>query len=158
MKQTVLRCLMVLCALFLPLAHGAIDSYEFATAEQEQRFFELTNELRCPKCQNQSIADSNAPIAQDLRREVHRMVNEGADHQTVVDFMLARYGEFVLYKPQMAGKNLILWLGPLVLVLLGFTALLIIVRSARNSAADAEDALTPLQQQRLDNVLNSKEK
>ena len=158
MKQVLLRCFAVICVLVLPRAYGTIDSYEFATAEQEQRFYELTNELRCPKCQNQSIADSNAPIAQDLRREVHRMVNEGADHQTVVDFMLARYGEFVLYKPQMSGKNLVLWLGPLVLLLIGFVVLMMIVRKAQNVSVVADDALTPLQQQKLDNVLNSKEK
>lgn len=158
MKQALLRCFAVICVLFLPWAYGAIDSYEFATAEQEQRFYELTNELRCPKCQNQSIADSNAPIAQDLRREVHRMVNEGADHQTVVDFMLARYGEFVLYKPQMSGKNLVLWLGPLVLLLIGFVVLMTIVRKAQNVSVVADDTLTPLQQKKLDNVLNSKEK
>ena len=158
MKQTLLRCFAVICVLFLPWAYGVIDFYEFATAEQEQRFYELTNELRCPKCQNQSIADSNAPIAQDLRREVHRMVNEGADHQTVVDFMLARYGEFVLYKPQMSGKNLVLWLGPLVLLLIGFVVLMTIVRKAQNVSVVADDTLTPLQQKKLDNVLNSKEK
>ncbi|MBO9494440.1 cytochrome c-type biogenesis protein CcmH [Thalassotalea sp. G20_0] len=121
-------------------AYGVIDSYEFSTPEQEQRFFELTNELRCPKCQNQSIGDSNAPIAQDLRREVHRLLNEGADNQTVIDFMLARYGDFVLYKPRIAGVNLVLWLGPLLLLLAGLIVLIVVVRKHKATASESAPA------------------
>lgn len=159
MKRLASQALIVISALFfLGTAYGVIDSYEFTTAEQEQRFFELTNELRCPKCQNQSIADSNAPIAQDLRREVHRMVNEGADNQTVIDFMLSRYGDFVLYKPQMSGLNLVLWLGPLLLLLVGFTVLIFVLRKHRVPgkavAGELEEDLTVEQQQKLKGILD----
>lgn len=126
--------------LFTGTTYGVIDSYQFSTPEQEQRFFELTNELRCPKCQNQTIGDSNAPIAQDLRREVHRLLNEGADNQTVVDFMLARYGDFVLYKPRVSGLNLILWLGPLLLLLAGLIVLVVVVRRHKGAVAESVQA------------------
>jgi len=109
-----------------------IDSYEFASPEQEAQFFRLNGELRCPQCQNQSIGDSNAPIAQDLRREVHRMiVQEQADDDTIVQFMLARYGDFVLYKPRMNTTTAVLWLGPLVLLVLGLLVLWRLLRQHR---------------------------
>ena len=148
--------------LFLSGAQATpIDSYEFQDKTQEQRFYELTNELRCPKCQNQSIADSNAPIAEDLRREVHKMVLEGADNQTVIDFMLNRYGEFVLYTPKFEGKNLILWLTPLILLLIGALVLIMVVRSHRNRkvnlSVDEPDELTPEQREKLNKVLGGKQ-
>ncbi|OED41418.1 hypothetical protein ACH42_14205 [Endozoicomonas sp. (ex Bugula neritina AB1)] len=152
--------------LFFSSAYATpIDSYEFVDKLQEQRFYELTNELRCPKCQNQSIADSNAPIAEDLRREVHKMVVDGADNQTVIDFMLARYGDFVLYTPRFEGKTLILWLGPLVLLLIGLLVLITVVRGHRSqavttdvSASDsASEELTQEQRKKLDNVLGGKQ-
>ncbi len=143
---------------FMVGAYAVIDSYEFANKEQEQRFFELTNELRCPKCQNQSIGDSNAPIAHDLRREVHKMVVEGADNQTVIDFMLSRYGDFVLYTPRFEGKNLILWLGPVVLLLIGIMVFLGVLRSHRaasqNNPEQASDELTPEQREKLNKALS----
>src|SRR5690554_8220384 len=90
---------LLVLALMAPLALAAIDTYEFDIEEQRQRFYQLSSELRCPKCQNQNIADSDAPIAMDLRREVYRMLNEGKDNEEIVDFLVARYGEFVRYKP-----------------------------------------------------------
>ncbi len=142
MKRVTSRLIIALSTLlFMGTAYGVIDSYEFSTPEQEQRFFELTNELRCPKCQNQSIADSNAPIAQDLRREVHRLLNEGADNQSVVDFMLARYGDFVLYKPRLSGVNLVLWLGPLLLLLVGLTVLVVVVRKHKTAVAESSQTV-----------------
>ena len=94
------------------VAHAAIDTYEFANDAERERFRELTKELRCPKCQNQDIADSNAPIATDLRREIFRMLGEGKDNQQILDFMVARYGDFVLYKPALTGKTAVLWFDP----------------------------------------------
>ena len=165
------KWLLALCtALFLNQAYAVIDSYEFLTNEQEQRFFDLTNELRCPKCQNQSIGDSNAPIAQDLRREVHSMIIEGADDKAIIDFMLDRYGDFVLYTPRFEGKNLILWLGPLVLLFIGFLVLLMVVRNHRASSVKSAaekttlaeghattSELTAQQRKKLDKLLGGKQ-
>lgn len=99
--------------------HADIDVYEFSTEEKRDRYLGLIKELRCPKCQNQDIADSNAPIAQDMRREVHRMVEEGKAHQDVVSFMVERFGEFVSYKPKIVPSTYLLWFGPVILILLG---------------------------------------
>ncbi|WP_067519156.1 cytochrome c-type biogenesis protein [Endozoicomonas ascidiicola] len=142
MKKVLMQSLFAFTALlFLGSAHATIDSYEFDNAAQEQQFFELTNELRCPKCQNQTIGDSNAPIAQDLRREVHRMVVDGADNDTVIDFMLARYGDFVLYKPRWTGVNLVLWLGPVFLLLIGLIVVLMVARKHKPSVVNTQDAM-----------------
>ncbi|AZE22149.1 Cytochrome c heme lyase subunit CcmL [Pseudomonas chlororaphis subsp. aureofaciens] len=99
------------------VAHAAIDTYEFANDAERERFRELTKELRCPKCQNQDIADSNAPIAADLRKEIFRMLGEGKDNQQIIDFMVDRYGDFVRYKPALTGKTALLWFGPAGLLL-----------------------------------------
>lgn len=160
MKTLRIWLLALSAALFLTSGYAAIDSYEFVNKEQERQFHELTNELRCPKCQNQSIGDSNAPIAADLRREVHQMIIDGADNQTVIDFMLDRYGDFVLYTPKFEGKNLILWLGPLALLLIGLLVLVAVVRSHRNGSKasdDEPDELTAEQKKKLDEVLGGKQ-
>jgi len=81
------------------VAKAAIDTYQFRDEAERERYQQLTKELRCPKCQNQDIADSNAPIAADLRREIFRMLGEGKNNQQIVDFMVDRYGDFVRYKP-----------------------------------------------------------
>ncbi len=150
--------IVALSVLFFSSAYATIESYKFDSVEQEQRFFDLTNELRCPKCQNQSIADSNAPIAKDLRREVHRLVSDGADNQTVIDFMLDRYGEFVLYKPKLEAKTLILWLGPFLLLLLGVFILVSMVRKHRPTAvtglSDGSDDLSDEQRAKLNKALD----
>jgi cytochrome c-type biogenesis protein CcmH len=99
------------------VAHAAIDTYEFAKEGDRERFRELTKELRCPKCQNQDIADSNAPIAADLRKEIFRMLGEGKDNQQIIDFMVDRYGDFVRYKPALNAKTALLWFGPAGLLL-----------------------------------------
>ena len=90
------------------VAQAAIDTYEFKNDAERDRFRELTKELRCPKCQNQDIADSNAPIAADLRREIFRMLGEGKSNQQIVDFMVDRYGDFVRYKPALSGRTWLL--------------------------------------------------
>ncbi len=134
----------------------AVEVYDFPNDEARERYQDLTWELRCPKCQNQNIADSNAPIARDLRREVHRMVVEGRTDQEVIDFMVERYGDFVLYRPPMAGHTMILWLAPVVLVLVGITVVLVLGR-LRQKAGQQDDELTQEEQQRLQQLLGEAE-
>ncbi|MGB0360378.1 MAG: cytochrome c-type biogenesis protein, partial [Endozoicomonas sp.] len=159
LKSIGYRCLFVFSILlFLGSAHGTIDSYEFDTGEQEKQFFELNNMLRCPKCQNQTIGDSNAPIAHDLRREVHRMVVDGADNDTIINFMLVRYGDFVLYKPRWTRVNLILWIGPMLLLIIGFFIVFMVVRKHKVSVEGEqqtvyEEGLTVEQEQELEKRL-----
>ncbi|WP_338523300.1 cytochrome c-type biogenesis protein [Pseudomonas batumici] len=136
------------------VAHAAIDTYEFANDAERERFHDLTKELRCPKCQNQDIADSNAPIAADLRREIFRMLGEGKDNQQIIDFMVDRYGDFVRYKPALSGKTALLWFGPAGLLLGGFVVIAVIVRRRRAEGAAAPDALSAEERQRLDHLLD----
>ena len=137
------------------MAHAAIDTYEFANDAERERFRELTKELRCPKCQNQDIADSNAPIATDLRREIFRMLGEGKDNQQILDFMVARYGDFVLYKPALTSKTAVLWFGPLALLVGGMVVIGVIVgRRRRTEQTEGSDTLSVEERKRLDTLLD----
>lgn len=137
------------------IAHAAIDTYEFANDAERARFRELTQELRCPKCQNQDLADSNAPIATDLRREIFRMLGEGKDNQQIIDFMVDRYGDFVRYKPALTSKTVVLWFGPLALLVGGVVVIGVIVgRRRRTARAEASDTLSAEERQRLDTLLD----
>lgn len=138
------------------VAHAAIDTYEFASDAERTRFRELTKELRCPKCQNQDIADSNAPIAADLRKEIFRMLGEGKDDQQIIDFMVDRYGDFVRYKPALNAKTALLWFGPAGLLLTGLVVMAVIVRCRRAAPTDGSDALSPEERKRLDHLLDAK--
>lgn len=139
-------------------ALAAIDVYTFDSDAQEQTFRELTKELRCPKCQNQDIADSNAGLAKDLRDKTYQMVREGKDKQEVVDYMVARYGNFILYNPPLMASTLILWLGPLLVIVIG--VVMVVVRSRRRPAAatPADSALSVEEQRRLAALLKEEEK
>ncbi|CAJ1853060.1 Cytochrome c-type biogenesis protein CcmH [Aeromonas hydrophila] len=139
-------------------ALAAIDVYTFDSDAQEQTFRELTKELRCPKCQNQDIADSNAGLAKDLRDKTYQMVREGKDKQEVVDYMVARYGNFILYNPPLMASTLILWLGPLLVIVIG--VVMVVVRSRRRPAAatPADSTLSAEEQRRLAALLKEEEK
>ncbi|GEA49609.1 cytochrome C biogenesis protein CcmH [Vibrio inusitatus NBRC 102082] len=133
-------------------AFAVIEIHEFDSPEQEQQFHELNQTLRCPKCQNNTIGDSNAELALDLREKVYEMTKEGKSKQEIVDYMVARYGNFVTYQPPFTAATAILWLGPLCVVLIGFG--FILTRSRRKPAKAAKS--TPLsaeEQQRLDALL-----
>lgn len=91
----------------------------FANQQQQERFNKLTEELRCLVCQNQNLADSDAPLAHDLRREVHEMVLAGRTNEQIKEFLVTRYGDFVLYRPPVQKNTYLLWLAPLVLLLMG---------------------------------------
>ena len=136
------------------VAHAAIDTYQFANDTDRERFHELTKELRCPKCQNQDIADSNAPIAADLRKEIFRMLGEGKDNQQIIDFMVDRYGDFVRYKPALTGKTALLWFGPAGLLLGGLVIIAVIVRRRRIERSDSPNTLSVEERQRLDQLLD----
>ncbi|WP_324831124.1 cytochrome c-type biogenesis protein [Pseudomonas saxonica] len=136
-------------------AQAAIDTYEFANDAERARFRELTQELRCPKCQNQDIADSNAPIATDLRREIYRMLGEGKSNQQIIDFMVDRYGDFVRYKPALTGKTSVLWFGPLALLLGGVVLIGVIVGHRRRVLqAEGAGSLSSEERQRLAALLD----
>ncbi len=93
-----------------------VELFEFKTPQLQQRAIELAKSLRCPQCQNQNLVESNSPLAKDLRLIVFNKINSGESEQQVIDFMTARYGEFVLYKPSFTWKNALLWGLPLLLL------------------------------------------
>ncbi|MWV12612.1 cytochrome c-type biogenesis protein CcmH [Pseudomonas sp. R-28-1W-6] len=145
----------------LGMAQAAIDTYQFKDEAERERFRSLTAELRCPKCQNQNIADSNAPIATDLRREIFRMLEEGKSNAEIVDFLVLRYGDFVLYKPPLDTRTYLLWYGPFALLGLGALGLVVLVlrrRKVENNPAQV--ALSASENQRLQTLLqqNSQDK
>lgn len=141
-------------------AHAAIDAYEFDNESDRQRYKMLIEELRCPKCQNQNIADSNAPIAMDLRREIYRMLEQGQSNEQIVDYLVDRYGDFVRYKPPVNSKTLVLWYGPAALLVVGFGVLaLILIRRRRGgaTAGQSQNTLSEAERERLASLLDKKE-
>jgi len=135
--MTRIRALLIL-ALLLPAAAGAVDPLEFRSDAERERFNELAEELRCLVCQNQSIADSNAPLAKDLRREVLGLMREGRSDGEIRDYLVARYSEFVLYRPRVNASTLILWASPAVMLLIGFLIVWRVVRRSQRSGQEAE--------------------
>ncbi|MBW8822898.1 MAG: cytochrome c-type biogenesis protein CcmH [Xanthomonadales bacterium] len=128
--------LLALLLMFATAAHAQVDKPDappvFKDVAEEQRFHALTGELRCVMCQNQSLADSNAMVARDLRREVLGLMHDGKSDAEIKQFLVQRYGEFVLYRPRMERATWLLWFGPLALVLIAGMAVWRIV--AHNAA------------------------
>lgn len=141
----------LLTALLSFQALAAIDTYPFKNEAQEQQFRQLTAQLRCPKCQNNSIADSNSMIAADMRKKVWQLMEEGQSNQQITDYMVARYGNFVTYEPPVTLATLILWLLPACFVLGGA---LVIFRLSRRPRAAQETELSPHEQARLQALLD----
>jgi cytochrome c-type biogenesis protein CcmH len=151
-KRLLIACLLGLS--LVGMSWAAIDTYQFKDEAERERFRTLTAELRCPKCQNQNIADSNAPIATDLRREIFRMLEEGKSNAEIVDFLVLRYGDFVLYKPPVDTRTYLLWYGPFALLGLGVFGLgVLVLRRRKVENNPAQVALSTSENQRLDALL-----
>ena len=142
-----------LLVLFSTSSFAAIDTHNFKSVEDEKRFHALAAELRCPKCQNQNIADSDSPIAKDLRTEVFRMIDEGAEDESIIDFMVTRYGDFVLYRPKMNSQTWLLWNGPFLVLGFGVLVILAVVWQRRSRRKVSEAALSSDEQARLEALL-----
>lgn len=150
MKKT---WLFLTALLFSSVAFSAIDALNFSSPQQESDYHQLTQSLRCPQCQNNNIADSNATIAVDMRGKVFELLQEGKSKNDVVDYMVARYGNFVTYDPPMTASTLVLWIAPLLLVLLGVVFLLR-RKPKSQSAVKSQDVLTDEDNARLAELLN----
>lgn len=133
-----MRGLLAMLLLLPLLAAAAIDVYRFETPEQEARFKALSDELRCPKCLNTNLSGSDSPIASDLRRTVARMVTEGYSDQEIRDYLLERYGDFILYRPRLTPQTLLLWFGPALLLLIGAVVVFLMARRAGADAGPAK--------------------
>jgi cytochrome c-type biogenesis protein CcmH len=145
------------CAALLALAATtafAIDPLPFTDEVQQVRFQKLVAELRCTVCQNQNLADSNAPIAEDLRLELHRLLLDGKSDEEIVDFMVTRYGEYVLYEPRLEAKTALLWGAPVLMLGVGLLVLAGIVRRARRAGVARATALSDAERRRLEELLD----
>ena len=131
-------------------APGADTPLKFSDPAQEQRYHALLSELRCLVCQNQSLEDSHADLAQDLRNEVHGMLTQGKSDREILEFMVQRYGDFVLYRPPVRDSTWLLWFGPFVLLLL---AVFVAVRFSRSRNRGAAPALSDSEQARVHALL-----
>lgn len=126
-------------------AMAAIEELSFAGEEERARYETLVAELRCPKCLNSNLAGSDAPIAADLRAEIYGQINSGKSDDEIVDFMTARYGDFILYRPPLNAGTALLWFGPLALLLGG---IFIVRRMLAASAASSNDSGLDADEQR----------
>jgi cytochrome c-type biogenesis protein CcmH len=136
---------------FCAKVYAAIDPFEFENEAQRQRYQHFIDDLRCPKCQNQNLAGSDAPIAKDLRHELQRLLKEGKSDSEIIDFMVARYGEFILYKPPFDKKTAVLWLAPILFVMVGLIIIAVVAR--RRAAAKALPELTADESAQLQQLL-----
>lgn len=150
--QTFLTVLLVSLVL-TSTAFAAIELREFTSPEAEKDYRELIFELRCLVCQNQNLADSNADLAIDLRRQTYEMISDGASKQDVVDYMVERYGEFVLYRPPFTASTLLLWVGPFVFLIAGMIIMIRMIKSKKQEpAADMSEE----EQQKVRSLLDDK--
>jgi len=145
------RYLVLLLAVWLGVVQAAIETYQFDDPAKEATYKHLIQELRCTVCQNQNIADSNAELAGDLRRKTYEMVQQGKTPEEIKAFMVARYGDFVLYNPPVQSNTLLLWLGPFVIFVVG---LVVLVRIIRRRPTTDDELLSEEERKRAEALLN----
>ncbi|UCC15683.1 MAG: cytochrome c-type biogenesis protein CcmH [Gammaproteobacteria bacterium] len=134
----------VLLSLLLPFASFAIDSDgPLPNPELQARYDRLTDELRCLVCQNQTVADSNADLAKDLRARTREMLLAGASDAEILEFMTDRYGDFVLYRPPVAGRTVLLWAAPILLLLIGSASAFLVIRGRSQAGELPEEGEDP---------------
>lgn len=139
-----LRRLLLVFWLALPLAAFGADAAPAADDPVlEARVLRIAGELRCLVCQNQTIADSHADLAQDLRRQVREMIRQGKSDAEIIDYMTARYGDFVLYRPPLKSTTALLWFGPALLFVVAVTGLILVLRRRSRMSADRFDPDVP---------------
>lgn len=144
--------LIVLTLLFsFSATYAAVEIKKFDNEQQEQRYNYIIDELRCLVCQNQNIAGSNAGLAQDLRKQVHKMIMAGEDDEAIFDFMVTRYGDFVLYRPPFKASTFFLWVGPFIIFAFGLFVLIRFIRQ-RKKVVVAE--LSSTEKEKLKQLLN----
>jgi cytochrome c-type biogenesis protein CcmH len=146
-----LRTVLAACCLAWATAGLAgLEQFDFTGNVDEERFKELIAEIRCLVCQNQSLADSDAELAHDLRQEVYDLMQTGQENAQIVDFMVARYGDFVLYNPPVKPSTYMLWYGPFVLLAIG---ILFLIKTVRQRTRQTESEFSDQEQARLKAIL-----
>ena len=127
--------MIVITLLYLLISpvNAAVEVKKFESQQHEQRYKHLLEELRCLVCQNQNLAGSDAGLAQDLRKQVYKMVSAGNSDKEILDFMVTRYGDFILYRPPFKATTYLLWIGPFVILLIGLFILIRFIRQRKNT-------------------------
>lgn len=149
---------LLLCTLLFTATHvfAAIETHEFNNEVDRQRYQSFIEEMRCPKCQNQNLAGSDSSISSDLRREIYEMIKLGKSDKEIIDFMVERYGDFILYRPRVTPATYALWGAPVALLVIGTIVLILILRRRRQLAfAQTHKELSADEQIRLANLLNT---
>jgi len=144
--------LLMACLFFAMPSQAVVETYDFSNETLHKRYQIMVQELRCPKCQNQNLADSNSPIAADLRRELYRMLEAGSTDENIKEFMVKRYGNFVLYKPPFDKHTVVLWLTPLLLLI--FASVFVIAYRRRSQASKGYLPLSIAQKNKIEQLLN----
>ncbi len=152
-----LRASLLLLSLLCLPAWSVIEVDRLSSPELTERYQQLVAEYRCPKCQNQNLAESNSPISIDLRNEIRRLLEEGASDAQISDYLVARYGEFILYRPRVQASTYLLWLAPAVLLLLGLLVIVFIIRRQKRATSTAQAALSGAEQAALQTLLSDVE-
>lgn len=135
---------------------AAIEAHEFSNELERQRYQSFIEEMRCPKCQNQNLAGSDSPISADLRRELYEMIKLGKSDKEIVDYMVERYGDFILYRPRVTPVTYALWGAPIALLVVGSIVLIIILRRRRSmSITQKSQGLNADEQARLTALLGA---
>jgi cytochrome c-type biogenesis protein CcmH len=152
-----MKKILILLFCLLPSFSFAGEAQDIAeNPELEKRMIVLAEKLRCLVCQNESLASSHAELAEDLRREVRELMQKGMSNDEIVDYLVSRYGDFVLYDPPMKSYTMLLWFGPFALLLVAGLGLFFQLRQRRETVPEAE--LTPEAHQRAASLLNEEEK
>jgi cytochrome c-type biogenesis protein CcmH len=147
------RLLLVYTLLFFSIAFGSDDLVEFSDPLLRERYDQLTWELRCPKCQNQNLADSNSPISLDLKDEIHHLLERGLSNQEIKAHLTSRYSDFILYRPQVNKTTSLLWGSPILILFIG--GWLVFRLSRRSNELKQENLKSEMDKRRLKNLLDS---
>ena len=149
---------LILC-LSLNAAYASVEFRQFEKAELEERYNVLVDELRCLVCQNQNLKASNSDLAKDMRDKVYNMIDAGKTNKEIVDYMVERYGDFVLYKPPFKASTLFLWLGPLVFLVIAIITIIKLVGKRNHSGSvELSDEEHKRAQALLNNMSDKKDK
>lgn len=153
MNKSIALLLTFAALLWSPLSQARIEAFEFTVEDGAIRYQALSEELRCLVCQNQTLAGSNSELAQDLRRQVHELIESGKTDEEILDYMVKRYGDFVLYKPRVLRSTLFLWFGPFVFLLIGIVVVFLFVRRRNKAALESLDGVDEDVQKRAHSLL-----
>lgn len=148
-----LNCIYIAVLLLIAPATWSAELETFSSEDIRARYLALIDDLRCPQCQNQNLSDSDSAIAVDLRRTVLRLLEEGKGDQEIIDFLIDRYGDFIIYMPRFKPGTYSLWLLPLLLALAGVVVIVLVVRRQRRVVV--QEGLSDSEQQQLAELLSA---